>query len=41
MGVLGVVLPQDLQRTTALRNVLTGLVNAVAGLYFAFAAHVE
>jgi uncharacterized protein len=41
MGVLGVVLPQDLQRTSALKNVLSGLVNAVARLCFAFAAHVE
>jgi uncharacterized membrane protein YfcA len=41
LGVLGVALPQDLQRTNALKNVLAGLVNAVAGVYFAFAAHVE
>jgi hypothetical protein len=41
MGVLGVVLPQDLQRTNALENALTALVNGVAGLYFAFAADVE
>ncbi|HEX7299741.1 MAG TPA: sulfite exporter TauE/SafE family protein [Solirubrobacteraceae bacterium] len=40
MGILGVVLPQDLQRTNALKNVLTAIVNGVAGLYFAFAAHV-
>ena len=41
MGMLGVALPQDLQRTNALKNVLTALVNGVAGVYFAFAAHVE
>jgi uncharacterized protein len=41
LGILGVALPQDLQRTNALKNVLAGLVNAVAGVYFAFAAHVE
>ena len=41
LGMLGVALPQDLQRTNALKNVLTALVNGVAGLYFAFAAHVE
>jgi hypothetical protein len=41
MGFLGVLLPQDLQRTNALKNVLTGIVNGVAGVYFAFAAHVE
>jgi hypothetical protein len=41
MGFLGIALPQDLQRTNALKNVLTALVNGVAGVYFAFAAHVE
>jgi uncharacterized protein len=40
LGILGVTLSQDLQRTNALKNVLAGLVNGVAGLYFAFAAHV-
>ena len=32
---------QDLQRTNALKNVLAGLVNGVAGVYFAFAAQVR
>ena len=41
LGMLGVALPQDLQRTNALKNVLTAIVNGVAGLYFIFAAHVE
>jgi hypothetical protein len=41
MGFLGIALPQDLQRTNALKNVLTAIVNGVAGIYFAFAAHVE
>lgn len=40
LGILGVMLAQDLQRTNALKNVLAGLVNGVAGLYFVFAAHV-
>jgi uncharacterized protein len=40
LAVLGLALPQDLQRTNALKNVLTGLVNGVAGVYFVFAAHV-
>ena len=40
IGFLGVVLPQDLQRTNALKNVLTAIVNGVAGLYFVFAADV-
>jgi uncharacterized membrane protein YfcA len=41
LGILGVLLPQNLQRTNALKNVLAGLVNGVAGVYFAFAAHVR
>jgi uncharacterized membrane protein YfcA len=40
LGFLGVVLPQDLQRTNALKNVLTAIVNGVAGVYFVFAADV-
>jgi uncharacterized protein len=41
LAILGVALTQDLQRTNALKNVLAGLVNGVAGLYFVFAAHVD
>jgi uncharacterized protein len=41
LAVLGVALAQDLQRTNALKNVLAGLVNGVAGVYFVLAAHVE
>jgi uncharacterized protein len=41
LAVLGVAVAQDLQRTNALKNVLAGLVNGVAGVYFIFAAHVE
>jgi uncharacterized membrane protein YfcA len=41
LAILGVALAQDLQRTNALKNVLAGLTNGVAGLYFAFAAHVD
>jgi len=40
LAILGVALAQDLHRTNALKNVLAGLVNGVAGLYFIFAAHV-
>jgi uncharacterized membrane protein YfcA len=40
LAILGLALRQDLQRTNALKNVLAGLVNGVAGLYFIFAAHV-
>ncbi|HEY0517193.1 MAG TPA: sulfite exporter TauE/SafE family protein [Solirubrobacteraceae bacterium] len=41
LAILGVALDQDLQRTNALKNVLAGLANGVAGLCFAFAAHVD
>jgi uncharacterized protein len=41
LGILGIALTQDLHRTNALKNVLAGLTNGVAGVYFAFAAHVE
>ena len=41
LGILGVALAQDLQRTNALKNVLAGLTNGVAGVYFVFAAHVQ
>jgi uncharacterized protein len=41
LAILGVALSQDLQRTNALKNVLAGTVNGVAGLYFVFAAHVD
>ena len=41
LGILGVALAQDLQRTNGLKNVLAGLTNGVAGVYFAFAAHVD
>jgi uncharacterized protein len=41
LAILGVAIAQDLQRTNALKNVLAGLVNGVAGVYFIFAAHVD
>jgi uncharacterized membrane protein YfcA len=41
LGILGVALPQDLQRTNALKNLLAGLVNGVASLYFVSTVHVE
>ena len=41
LAILGAALAQSLQRTNALKNVLAGLVNGVAGVYFAFAAHVD
>jgi uncharacterized membrane protein YfcA len=41
LAILGVTLAQDLQRTNALKNVLAGLVNGVAAIYFIFAADVR
>jgi uncharacterized membrane protein YfcA len=41
LAIFGVMLPQDLHRSNALKNVLAGAVNAVAGAYFILAAHVE
>ncbi len=41
LAILGLALSQDLHRTNALKNVLAGLTNGVAALYFILAAHVE
>jgi uncharacterized protein len=41
LGILGVALSHTLHRTNALKNVLAGLTNGVAGLYFIVAAHVD
>jgi uncharacterized protein len=41
LAILGLALAQDLHRTNALKNVLAGLVNGVAALYFICAAHVD
>ncbi|HEY2571481.1 MAG TPA: sulfite exporter TauE/SafE family protein [Solirubrobacteraceae bacterium] len=41
LAIFGVMLPQSLHRSNALKNVLAGTVNGVAGAYFIFAAHVE
>ena len=40
LAILGVALHDHLQRVNALKNVLAGLVNAVAGVVFAFVADV-
>ena len=40
LAVLGVALPDGLQRVNALKNVLAGLVNGVAGIVFALIAPV-
>ncbi|HEY2631403.1 MAG TPA: sulfite exporter TauE/SafE family protein [Solirubrobacteraceae bacterium] len=41
LGILGLALPQDMHRTNALKNVLAGLVNGVAAVFFVVAAHVD
>jgi uncharacterized protein len=41
MALFGLALPQDLQRSNALKNVLAVLANLVAGIVFVFAAHVD
>ena len=41
LAILGVTLAQSLQRTNALKNVLVGIVNGVAAIYFIFAADVR
>ncbi|HEX3223282.1 MAG TPA: sulfite exporter TauE/SafE family protein [Nocardioides sp.] len=41
MGVLGIGIADGLQRLNALKNVLAGLVNGVAGLIFALVADVD
>jgi uncharacterized protein len=40
LAILGLALPDDLQRVNALKNVLAGLVNVVAALVFIAVAHV-
>jgi uncharacterized membrane protein YfcA len=40
ISILGLLLPEDLQRLNALKNVLTGLVNLVAGIVFIVVADI-
>jgi uncharacterized protein len=40
IAILGLALPDDLQRVVALKNVLAGIVNAVAAIIFIAVAHV-
>jgi uncharacterized protein len=40
LGILGLALPDDLQRLNALKNVLAGVVNLVSGLVFVVVANV-
>jgi uncharacterized membrane protein YfcA len=41
LGILGLALAQDLHRTNALKNVLSSLINGVAGVLFIAFAHIE
>ena len=41
MGIMGVGIPETLQRLNALKNVLAAIVNAVAGVLFALVADVD
>jgi uncharacterized membrane protein YfcA len=41
LAILGVALAQDLHRSNALKNVLAGLTNGVAGVYFILATHID
>ena len=41
MGLLGLLLAEDLQRQNALKNVLAGLVNLVAAVVFVITAHID
>ena len=41
MGIMGVGIPETLQRLNALKNVLAAIVNAVAGLLFVVVADVD
>lgn len=41
MGIFGLLLAESLQRQNALKNVLAGLVNAVAGAIFLFTGHMN
>jgi uncharacterized membrane protein YfcA len=40
LSILGLAINEELQRINALKVILTGLVNLVAGVIFAFSAHV-
>ena len=40
LAILGLAIDEELQRLNALKVVLTGLVNFVAGVIFIFAAHI-
>ena len=41
MGILGIGIEEDLQRLNAVKNVLAGLVNGIAGVIFAAVADVD
>ena len=41
LGLMGLLLDDDLQRINATKNVLAALVNGVAAVFFLFAAHID
>jgi uncharacterized protein len=41
LAMMGTLLPDDLQRVNAVKNVLAAIVNGVAALFFLFAAHFD
>jgi uncharacterized membrane protein YfcA len=41
LGLLGLLVNDSLQRLNALKNVMAGMVNGIAAVLFAFAAHVD
>ncbi|MBO0840881.1 MAG: sulfite exporter TauE/SafE family protein [Sciscionella sp.] len=41
LGLMGILMAEPLQRVNGVKNVLAMVVNAVAGVFFAFAAHVD
>jgi uncharacterized membrane protein YfcA len=41
LGLMGLLLSDDLQRINATKNILAGLVNGVAAIVFVFASHID
>jgi uncharacterized membrane protein YfcA len=41
LGLMGLLLDEDLQRINATKNVLAGLVNGIAAVFFLFAASID
>ena len=41
LGLMGLLLSDDLQRINATKNILAGLVNGIAAIVFVFASHID